>query len=265
MSVLIDSIDKSYIDRIIDSPICYHKISLQPYRTTLATDEPLQGYAHSIYYPLECEAYARLRNGCFSDAGNRQFVVYRDGTNKLHFSRFDGSTDTKFNKNKITQAYEHFTIHDTKVFTMDYNDLIYSIDKIDRYTEQDDLEYEIFKHSVLVSRGQWSSRDNGILYLGCHYIQPSFRFPLSTYLRKKLNIYNESRIIANKDQFESINVHENLNNFDDITADERDRKILSYFEKTEVIYFIMLLVNHSYKTLYNTEALCSFMKNFSLP
>ena len=184
MSILSDYFSKTYIDYIPG-----YNQAFRRERIFLNTN-PLHGYVHSIHIPLTYSYYETLCNELFEDnqfMENQMFSVCASKSRKsIRIVRFDGNVSTL----QESTIYENLNIDDTHIFTLDFNNVSYSIDKMNRYIEKYHITEESYakQNYQNLARGYWTSRDGGILYVGCQQVSKDFTKILSKNERMVKNI-----------------------------------------------------------------------------
>ena len=175
MSILSDYFSKTYLDYIPghNDVFCRDRIFLNT--------NPLQGYAHSIHIPLNYTHYETLCNELFEDnklMENQMFsVCVNKSCTSLRIVRFDGNA-TNLQESTV---YETLKIEATHIFTLDFSNVAYTIDKIKRYIEKYHIQEESYSSQNYqnLARGYWTLHDGGILYVGCQQVLKDFTKILS--------------------------------------------------------------------------------------
>ena len=176
MSSLSDYFSKTYIDNIPGHNEVFFKNKI------FLDNNPIQGYVHSIKIPLDYRYYEYLLNNLMENnklMENQRFsiAVNKPCTN-IRTVRFDGNASDL----QESTVYENFKIEDTSmVFTLDFCNVSYTIDKVNRSLEKYNIKKESFSNTDYqnLAAGQWMSQDGGFLYVGCQQVLKDFTKILS--------------------------------------------------------------------------------------
>lgn len=176
MSILCDYFPKNYIDNIPDHGEVF--ITNKAY----VNNNPIQGYLHSLNIPLDYFQYEYIFNHLTESNNlmiNQKFNVYvNKSCTNIRTIRFDGNASDL----QKSVVYENFTIEPTSViYTLDFNDVSYTIDKIKRSIEQYNIRKESFSNTNYqhLAGGYWLSQNGGYLYVGCQQVLKDFTKILS--------------------------------------------------------------------------------------
>ena len=176
MSILCDYFPKNYIDYIPDHGEVF--ITNKAY----VNNNPIHGYVHSLNIPLDYFQYEYILNDLTESNNlmiNQKFCVYvnKPSTN-IKTIRFDGNASDL----QKSVVYENFNIEPTSIiYTLDFNDVSYTIDKVKRSIEQYNIRKESFSNANYqnLAGGYWLSQNGGYLYVGCQQVLKDFTKILS--------------------------------------------------------------------------------------
>lgn len=271
MSVLTEYVKKVYADSLPDQRAHFDIAWTAAASMAAASSNRdydrgfFNGYAHSLYFPLDRRDYGRLYEKLFSDDPSnsgghlRLFTAYAN-ENRIKFCRFDGQAP-EANVPTAT-VYETMTIEDTQVYTMENANLVYSVDKVARIRDRLDLSAGTFVDAddTFAANGHWCHKmragggaGGGVLYLGRHYTRPKFKFPVSQYVRHKFNAPPtiEKTTLVGSDS----------SGGDD---DDDDATTIDEIGKRNLTFFVLFLVYDTSAFLWNRESLSRFIKHLEL-
>ena len=167
MSVLCDYFPKNYIDNIPDHGEVF--IVNKAY----VNNNPIEGYVHSLHIPLDYFEYEYILKDLSESnilMNYQRFCVY---VNKLCTNirtiRFDGTVPNL----SESVLYENFNIEPPSIiYTLDFNDVSYTIDKVKRSIEQYNIQKESSSNVDYqnLAQGYWLSQNGGYLYVGCQQV-----------------------------------------------------------------------------------------------
>ena len=194
---------------------------------------PIQGYVHSIHIPLNYDYYENklLENNKLMK--NQTFSVCVNKNLNLRIVRFNGNVSDLWE----STTYEILKIEDTEIFTMDFVNVSYTIDKMTRGIEKYGIDYKKYQNYQNLAKGCWTSQDGGILYIGCQDV-----------------LKDSPKVLSKNERVLNLNIAN--------TFEPRDFNEMDYFsnlEKMEVktnsfIMFQILLDSPTYFTLLDINA-----------
>ena len=200
MSILSDYFSKTYINNVPE-----HNEILVKNRIFLDVN-PIQGYVHSMHIPLNYTYYETLCDKLLENNNlmkNQMFSVCANQTS-LRIVRFNGNVDYL----EESTVYETLNIEATNIFTLDFNNVSYTIDKMNRCFQKYDINEKSYSNQNYqnVARGYWTPQDRGFLYVGCQDVWKDSTKILSKNDRLLVPI-KDNRVPAKKNRNYTENVY----------------------------------------------------------
>ena len=235
MSIFLDSIVKQYNDNDYTQQQMVN-INYNSYQIT--NSEILDGYLHSLYINLDDCTYNSIYKQYFEPYDNRLSVLVSD-TNEVRFILLN--PNKTLNEAYIT--YDIYTIQNTTLKTLNFENLIYSTDQINRRIESVILQYEQSYTMQNIAYGKWIFLNSGYLMLGYRQIPCDFKEPVCLNIRRNYNLGNTIQ--------PSTRVYPAT--IDEISTKYKIEKFIFYMTPTKCLY------------KWNTQSMINFMQQFNIP
>ena len=237
MSILSDYFSRTYIDNIPDRGEVFFTNKIY------VNNNPINGYVHSIYIPLEYMQYEYILNKLSENNKlmcYQRFSIYvnKPCTN-IRTIRFDGNASDL----QESTVYENFNIESSTIFTLDFSNVSYTIDKVKRSIEKYNIKGDMNDYQNLAG-GYWISQNSGHLYIGCQQVLKDFTKILS----------KNERLINGTDHYIPANSFRNYT----------DMEYLSklYNKEVETKPFIMFQISLESSNYFTNQDIMYFVKHY---
>ncbi len=169
MSIFLDTVAKNYSDTFQSNQM--FNLSWDAFQ--LPPMDILNGYLHSLYANISDDLFTSIYRSHFMKYNN-YCTVYISDANEVDFA-FINPAISSLNGDYV--FYDIYKVTNTILHTLDYTNLIYSIDTIQRRTERRCLQYEQFMSMNLAATANWIYYQGGFLLIGSHYMPKNFILP----------------------------------------------------------------------------------------